>query len=371
MYDFLVVGAGFFGATFARVVTDAGHTCLVIDKADKVGGMAAEDIVHGLHVCRHGAHIFHTHDNDVWQFICRFGKFNSFTNRVKAKAKGKLYSFPINLMTLHQLWGVTTPLEAWDRLQAVRVPVAAPKNCEDWLLSVVGREVYELFFYGYTKKQWHREPRDLPASIIKRLPIRLTHDDNYFTAQYQGMPIDGYSSLVNNMLDGIDVRLDTDLFSLDWKSLARRLVYTGPIDRFFDYCFGKLEYNTLKFSHEIYYGDFQGNAVINHCDADVPFLRSIEHRHFSYPSVVKHYCDPSPVPTVVTYDLPATFEETRMPYYPIQDDVNTALYARYAALGRLLPDVIFGGRLGEYRYYDIDQTMASAIQKATKAITCC
>jgi UDP-galactopyranose mutase len=368
MYDFIIVGSGFFGSTFARLATDAGKSCLVIDKEPYIGGMTADTKIHGYSVCRHGAHIFHTHNEQVWNFVQQFGAFNSFTNRVKAMAKGKLYSFPINLMTFHQLWGTITPVEALDKLKQVRIPCETPKNAEEWLLSMVGRELYELFFYGYTKKQWHCEPSKLPPSIVARLPIRLTYDDNYFTTDFQGMPKDGYTSLVNNMLSGIRVELDTDFFNIDWRRIGHRLVYTGPIDRFYNYCYGKLDYNTLKFETKVYQGDHQGNAVINYCDEDHPYIRSIEHKHFEYPSLTKHYRDIENSKTVVTYDLPATYEETQAPYYPIQDERNMDLYNRYKELGKMNPEVIFGGRLGEYRYYDLDQTMASAMQKAKKAL---
>lgn len=371
-YDFLVVGAGFFGATFARRATDLGKSCLVIDKRDSVGGMAADKLVEGIVTSMHGAHIFHTHVDEIWNFVNQFGEWSHFINKPKVKSGDKVYSFPINLMTLHQIWGVTTPQEALTKLNEVRVPCNTPRNFEEWALSMIGAELYELFIYGYTKKQYMREPRELPASIIKRLPIRLSYEENYFTTKYQGMPIDGYSGIVKNMLDGIQVELGVNFFDWrPWREVANHLVYTGPVDKFFDYAHGHLDYNTMEFRHEIMRGDFQGNAVFNHVDLDVPHLRTIEHKHFVH-TYRKHY-DPGMVlddATVVSYDLPAKYiQGISEPYYPIRDTKNSAIYNKYVEMLKDTPDVTFGGRLGEYKYYDIDQTIASAMQKASKLCT--
>ena len=372
-YDFLVVGAGFFGAAFARCATDLGKKCLVIDKRHCVGGMAADKRIEGITTSLHGAHIFHTHVDEIWEFVNRFGEWNHFINKPKVKSGDKVYSFPINLMTLHQLWGVSTPQEALDKLNSVRVPCADPQNFEEWALSMIGKELYELFIYGYTKKQYMKEPRELPASIIKRLPIRLSYEENYFTTKHQGMPVNGYSGIVCSMLDGISLELDVDFFEdfPSWKKYAKHLVYTGPADKFFDYTHGHLDYNTMEFKHEVMKGDFQGNAVFNHVDLDVPYLRTIEHKHFNH-SYRKHY-DPGMTldeTTVVSYDLPAKYVEGESePYYPIRDKKNSRCYAKYAKLADALPNVFLGGRLGRYAYLDIDQTIAGALALSKKIIT--
>jgi len=368
-YDFVIVGTGFFGATFARCATDLGKSCLVIDKREYLGGMASDKEIEGIITSLHGAHIFHTHIDEIWKFVNQFGEFNHFVNKPKVKSGNNVYSFPINLMTLHQLWGVSTPQEALDELNQVRVPCKNPQNFEDWALSMIGRELYELFIYGYTKKQYMKEPRDLPASIIKRLPIRLSYNENYFTTKYQGMPKNGYSDVVKNMLDGISVELGIDFFNWkDWKSVAKNLIFTGPIDKFFDHQFGKLDYNTMEFKHEITTGDYQGNAVFNHVDINVPYLRSVEHKHFNN-NYKKHY-EPQMKfneKTVVSFDFPTKYVEGKTdPYYPIRDSVNSKMYEKYNALSKNLPNVFFGGRLGEYKYFDLDQTMASAMQKVKK-----
>lgn len=364
-YDFLIVGAGFFGATFARLATDAGKKCLVIDRLSHIAGAAHDSTMHGITVSSYGAHILHSHSEEVWSFLQKFAEIDPFINKPKVLSGNKVFSFPINLMALHQLWGVVSPDEARRKLAEVRVPCQNPRNFEEWALSMVGRELYELFIYGYTKKQWHREPRELPSSIIQRLPIRLTYEENYFTTKYQGMPREGYTALVQNMLDGVDVRLGVDFFVIhDWHDYAKHLVYTGPIDRFFKYEFGHLDYNTLRFEHKVFHGDFQGNAVFNHVDLHTPYLRTVEHRHF-YRQDQKHYGQPKEETTVVSYDYPVPFKDHPEPYYPIRDARNSELYAKYFDLKKNLPDVTFGGRLGEYKYLDIDQTVASAMSKFT------
>lgn len=365
-YDFLVVGAGFFGATFARLATDAGKSCLVIDRLPHIAGAAHDSKWDcGQIVASYGAHIFHTNSDEVWHFINQFGEMEPFINKPKVLSGNKVYSFPINMMTLHQLWGVVTPAEAFQKLNDVRIPCDHPRNLEEWILDKIGKELYELFIYGYTKKQWMKEPRELPSSIIQRLPIRLTYDENYFTSKYQSMPKEGYTKIVENMLSGICVDLGVDFFGLgDWRDYAKHLVYTGPIDKFFNYQFGKLEYNTLRFEHHELFGDYQGNAVFNHVDLSMPYLRSVEHKHFQR-SHQKHY-DPdceNKEKTIVTFDYPIAFEDHPEPYYPIRDTQNSDLYAKYFALKKEMPNVTFGGRLGEYKYIDIDQTIASAMQK--------
>ena len=366
-FDFMIVGSGFFGATFARKAADAGKKCLVIDKNNHIAGATYDrKWDNGIIVSEYGAHIFHTQSEEVWDFINKFTKINPFINKPKVLSQGNVYSFPINMMTLHQLWGVVTPEEAYRKLQDVRIPCENPRNFEEWALDRVGKEIYELFFYGYTKKQWMKEPRDLPSSIIQRLPIRLTYEENYFTTKYQGIPNEGYSATIKDMLDGIKTELNTDFFTIrnKWRDYAKHLVYTGPIDKFYDYEFGSLEYNTLRFEHKTIYGDYQGNAVFNHTDMSVPHIRTIEHKHF-YKNAPKHYeVKPhSKEETVVSYDIPVAFKDHPEPYYPIRDDKNSDLYNRYANLKTNHKEITFGGRLGEYKYLDIDQTIASALTK--------
>jgi UDP-galactopyranose mutase len=366
-FDFMIVGAGFFGSSFARKAADAGKKCLVIDKNNHIAGATYDrKWDNGIIVSEYGAHIFHTQSEEVWDFINKFTKINPFINKPKVLSQGNVYSFPINMMTLHQLWGVVTPEEAYRKLQDVRIPCENPRNFEEWALDRVGKEIYELFFYGYTKKQWMKEPRDLPSSIIQRLPIRLTYEENYFTTKYQGIPNEGYSATIKNMLDGIKTELNTDFFTIrnKWRDYAKHLVYTGPIDKFYDYEFGSLEYNTLRFEHKTIYGDYQGNAVFNHTDMSVPHIRTIEHKHF-YKNTPKHYeVKPhSKEETVVSYDIPVAFKDHPEPYYPIRDDKNSDLYNRYANLKTNHKEITFGGRLGEYKYLDIDQTIASALTK--------
>jgi UDP-galactopyranose mutase len=368
-YDFLVVGSGFFGSTFARKATEAGKTCLVIDKNNHIAGATYDrKWDNGIIVGEYGAHIFHTASEEVWDFINQFTTIETFINKPKVLSGRNVYSFPINMMTLHQLWGVVTPAEAFQKLQEVRLPCERPRNFEEWALDRVGQQLYELFFYGYTKKQWLKEPKDLPASIIQRLPIRLTYEENYFTTKYQGIPKNGYSETVENMLDGIKVELGVDFFTMKnkWQDYAKHLIYTGPVDKFFDFTCGDLEYNTLKFEHKVYKGDFQGNAVFNYADASVPQIRTIENKHFYDRRTNKHYDNKNldTSETVVTYDIPVSYKDHPEPYYPIRDDRNSDIYNKYLELKQTQTNVTFGGRLGEYKYLDIDQTIASALVKA-------
>lgn len=354
MYDVIIAGAGFFGSTFARMATDAGKKCLVIEKKDHIAGMAYDKDIEGIKVSKYGGHIFHTNNDDVWSFVNRFSKFNSFINRPKVYYKGKIHSFPINMLTFHELWGVNTPTEALQKLNEVRIPCENPRNFEEWILSMVGREIYETFFYSYTKKQWHKEPSELPASIIKRLPIRLTYDDNYFSTVYQGMPVEGYTNLIKNMLDGIDVELGCEVGS-DWQKYGKVLVYTGEVDKFFNYEYGKLSYNTLRFETKRFIGDYQGNAVINYTD-NTPYIRSVEHKHF-YNKSLKHYKEDKDV-SMVTFDYPAEVGE---PFYPIRDEINSKIYEKY---NKIKPsNIVFGGRLGNFVYCDMDVSISSAMQK--------
>jgi len=366
MYDFIIVGSGFFGSTFARRVTDLGKKCLILDKKPHIAGAAHDMPQDDYYVSSYGAHVFHTHSEEVWEFANSFSEFIPFINRPKVLSNEKIYSFPINLMTLQQLWGIKTPAEAKKILEEKKIPCENPSNFEEWALSMVGEEIYKKFFYGYTKKQYMREPKELPTSIIQRLPIRLTYDENYFTTKFQGIPKNGYTNLIYNMLDGIDVEVGVDFIKQKDKlmRLAKQIVYTGRIDEFFDFEFGKLEYNTMKFEKKEFIGDQQGNAVINHVDESVRYLRSIEHRHFyKHGESIKHYAGKKEdFTSVITYDIPATYEENPDPLYPIRNKINSEIYQKYSSIKP--SNVTFGGRLGEYKYLDMDQSMASALQKA-------
>ena len=299
MYDILIAGTGFYGSTFARLARDRGKKVLVVEKSSYLGGMAADEKWNnGIIVAKHGGHIFHTNNKEIWQFLEQFSEIEPFINKPKVLSQNKVYSFPINMMTLHQIWGVVTPQEARQKLSEVKIPCNNPKNFEDWALSKIGKELYNKFIYGYTKKQWGKEPKELPSSIIQRLPIRLTYEENYFTTKYQGIPKYGYSKLIENMLTDIPVELGVDVLQMSWKDYAKQLVFTGPIDKFYNYEFGKLDYNSLTFEHKIFKGDYQGNAVFNHVDIETPYLRSVEHKHF-YKSPSKHYSEENETETVV------------------------------------------------------------------------
>jgi len=370
-YDYLIVGAGFFGATFARQAADNGERCLVIDSADHIAGAAFDKEIEGIHVGMYGAHIFHTKSRQVWDYVQRFAAFNTFINKPKAIASGNAYSFPINLMTLAQVWGVTSPQEARAELAAAAIKIPNPRNAEEWLLSRMGRLLYELFFYGYTRKQWHREPSELPISIVQRVPIRLTYEENYFSTDYQGMPIGGYTNLIGQMLDDwritveLATRYETKSYE-EWCKIARRIVYCGPVDRLVS-GFPDLEYNTMRFEVALHEGDQQGNAVLNWCDYSVPALRTIEHRHFYDLAHLTKHADASEKDrniSVVTSDIPALYSEHPEPYYPIRDTRNSEVYAACAKAAKLaFPRLTLGGRIGEYKYLDMDQTIASAIAK--------
>ncbi len=363
-YDYLIVGAGLFGATFAREMTDAGKKCLVIDKRPHIGGNVYSENRNGVDVHVYGAHIFHTSSDRIWEYVNRFATFNNYVNKPKVRFGDRIFSFPINLMTLHQLWGVMTPAEAEAKLKEVRIPCENPDNLEDWILSQVGREVYETFIRGYTMKQWQRDPRELPASIIKRLPIRMVFEENYFFDKYQGIPIEGYTKMVDNMLEGVEVRTGIDYFEDrdHFNSLAKTVVFTGKVDEYFDFCHGELEYRTLRFEHEELEGDFQGNAVVNYTSPDVPFTRIVEHKHF-LPSTASKLPN-----TIVTREYSDEYKRGKTPYYPINNDRNNMMYKKYAAMAPAEDDVIFGGRLAEYKYYDMHQVIGSALVKAKREL---
>ena len=360
MYDYLVVGAGLYGAVFARQATDAGKRVLVIEKRPHIGGNIYTQEIAGIQVHTYGAHIFHTNNRQVWNYANRFAEFNRFTNAPIANYKGEIYSLPFNMYTFNRMWGVTTPEQAQAIIKQQRAAsgITQPKNLEEQAISLVGTDIYETLIKGYTQKQWGRECKDLPAFIIKRLPVRFTYDNNYFNALYQGIPTDGYTKMVENMLQGIEVRLDTDYLQNreELDKLAKTVVYTGPIDAFFNHQLGHLEYRSVRFETEVLdLPNFQGNAVVNYTDAETPFTRIIEHKHFNFGTQPK---------TVISREYSSEWQPGDEPYYPVNDQRNNALFAQYKALTASVPHVVFGGRLGEYRYYDMDAVIAAALDKA-------
>jgi UDP-galactopyranose mutase len=354
-YDYLIVGAGLFGITFARQMADRGKTVLIIERRPHIGGNCYSEFRHGIHVHKYGPHIFHTDKEDVWTYVNRFTKFNHFVNRPKVKWKNKLFSFPINLMTLYQLWGCTTPEEAKQRLETEKGDFVSPSNLEEWVLSQVGSEIYKIFIQGYTEKQWGRMPRELPSEIIQRLPIRLNFDDNYFFDPYQGIPIGGYTAMFERMLDGIPVQLNTDYFSdrKYWNGQTVKVLYTGMLDEFFDFSFGRLDYRHLWFEEKVYRGDFQGNAVVNYTERDIPYTRVIEHKHFEFGT------QPD---TVLTFEYPVEESTNSIPSYPVNTPDNMGLYRKYNALAGERSELLLGGRLACYRYLDMDDTILDAIR---------
>jgi len=359
-YDYLIVGAGFFGVTFARLMADAGKKCLVIDSRPHIAGNAYTERHHDIDVHVYGPHIFHTDNLQIWKFVNRFAEFNNYVNSPKVFNSGKLYSLPFNMNTFYEMWGITKPSDAMQMIENQRLKLdREPANLEEQALSLVGCDIYSLIIRDYTKKQWMKDPKDLPASIIKRLPIRFTYDSNYFNDRYQGIPIDGYTQMFKEMLFGIDVELNTNYFDdrEKFNSMAKKVVFTGKIDEFYNYEFGKLDYRSLQFNHEtIQSENYQGTAVINYPDPNLPFTRIIEHKHFTK---VK-----SDV-TIITREVPTNWTGNEVPYYPINDDRNTEIYNKYRDKSELESNVIFGGRLAEYRYYDMHQVIGSAM-KAVK-----
>lgn len=365
MYDYLIVGAGLYGAVFAREAADCGKSVLVVDKRPHIAGNVYTEQVEGIHVHKYGAHIFHTNNKAVWDYVNRFATFNRFTNSPVANYKGKLYSLPFNMYTFNQMWGVVTPAEAAAKIEEQRREITGePRNLEEQAISLVGRDIYETLVRGYTEKQWGRDCKDLPAFIIRRLPVRLTFDNNYFNALYQGVPVGGYTNFVANMLDGIEVRLDTDYFINrgELSELARKTVYTGPIDAYFDYFAGCLEYRSVRFETELLdIPNFQGNAAVNYTDRETPWTRIIEHKWFEFGRDENGNELPK---TVISREYSSEWKPGDEPYYPVNDDKNSALYAQYKALADKESNVLFGGRLGEYKYYDMDQVINAALERA-------
>jgi UDP-galactopyranose mutase len=358
VYDILVVGAGMYGSCFARLAADCGMKVLVVERRPHVAGNCYTEKMQGIHMHRYGPHIFHTSNLAVWQFLGRFAEFNNYINSPLAISKGELFSLPFNMHTFHQLWGVRTPEEARARLREQCVQYdRPPENLEEQALSLVGKDLYERLIRGYTKKQWQKDPRELPAEIIRRLPLRFTYNCNYFNDRFQGIPIGGYTQLFEKMLDSIEVRLNIDFHQERawWESQASMVVYTGKIDEFFNFEYGELEYRTLVFHDRWLETDnAQGNAVINYCDEEIPFTRKIEHQHFDPPS--------SPVErTIVTEEIPAAWSRDKIPYYPINNGANMAIYEKYRQRADAMSNYVFGGRLAEYKYYDMHAVAGAAM----------
>ena len=372
-YDYLIVGSGLFGATFAYQAKQAGKSCLVIDKRPQLGGNVYCEEKEGIHVHRYGAHIFHTNNKEVWDFVNSLVPFNRYTNCPVANYKGELYNLPFNMNTFYQMWGVRTPEEAKQEISrqqsAIRLQLNGrePANLEEQALLLVGRDIYEKLIKGYTEKQWGRPCTELPAFIIRRLPLRFVYDNNYFNDPYQGIPIGGYNSLIEKLLDGIDTRVNCDFFASrpELESLAETIVYTGSIDQFYDYRFGQLQYRTVRFETEVFdIPNYQGNAVINYTDRETPFTRIIEHKHFeSFGQAV--YDNPK---TIVSREYSTEWQPGMEPYYPVNDERNAVLYAQYKALADKEKNVLFGGRLAEYKYYDMAPTIEQAMKLAKKIL---
>ena len=362
-YDYLVVGSGLFGAVFARQATDAGKTVLVIDKRPNVAGNVYTEKVEGINFHKYGAHIFHTNNTEVWNYVNRFATFNRFTNSPVANYKGELYSMPFNMYTFNKMWGVVTPEEAAAKIEEQKKEITGePRNLEEQAISLVGRDIYEKLVKGYTEKQWGRDCKELPAFIIKRLPVRLTFDNNYFNALYQGIPIGGYTKLVENLLDGIEVQLNVDYLvdRAKWDAIAEKVVYTGAIDAFFNYSLGNLEYRSVRFENEVLdIPNFQGNAAVNYTDRETPWTRIIEHKWFEFGKDENGNDLPK---TIISREYSSEWKPGDEPYYPVNDEKNGALYKEYRALADQEGKVIFGGRLGEYKYYDMDAVIASALE---------
>lgn len=356
-YDYLIVGAGLFGAVFAHEALSKGKKCLVIEKRDHIGGNVFTEKVEGINVHRYGAHIFHTSDKEVWDYVNGFAEFNNYVNSPVANYKGEIYNLPFNMNTFNKLWGVITPEEAQAKIaeQVKELDITDPQNLEEQALSLVGTDVYTKLIKGYTEKQWGRDCKDLPAAIIKRLPCRFIYDNNYFNDRYQGIPIGGYTAIVEKMLQGADVLTGTDYFEFikGHEGIADKIVYTGMIDEFFGFCYGKLQYRTVTFETKtLDKKNFQGVAVMNFTEREIPYTRIIEHKHFEYGTQDK---------TVISYEYPTEWKEGMEPYYPVNDERNNTLFARYAELSKTRPDVIFGGRLGQYKYYDMDKVIRAAL----------
>ena len=369
MFNYLIVGSGLYGATIAQQAKKAGKSVLVIDKRPNIGGNIYTEKIEGINVHKYGAHIFHTNNKEVWDYVTSFVDFNRFTNSPVANYKGELYSMPFNMYTFNKMWGVVTPEEAAAKIEEQKKEITGePKNLEEQAISLVGRDIYEKLVKGYTEKQWGRDCKDLPAFIIKRLPVRLTFDNNYFNALYQGIPIGGYTKLIEKMLEGIEVRLNVDYLENkeELDKLAEKVIYTGPIDAYFDYKLGTLEYRSVRFENEILdKPNFQGNAAVNYTDRETPWTRIIEHKWFEFGKDENGNDLPK---TVISREYSSEWKLGDEPYYPVNDAKNSTLYEQYKALAEAEDNVIFGGRLGEYKYYDMDKTVEVALAAAKKEL---
>ncbi len=361
-YDFLIVGAGLFGSAFAHEATKKNKRCLVVDKKEHIGGHLYTESIGGINVHRYGPHIFHTDDKQIWDYVNQFADFNHFMNSPLANYRGEIYNLPFNMNTFNRLWGVTTPAEAKAIIarQRLETGIREPRNLEEQAISLVGRDVYEKLIKGYTEKQWGRRAIELPPFIIKRIPVRFTYNNNYFNDRYQGIPIGGYTGMIERMLQGSEVRLGVDFLEerSELSSLANKMVYTGMIDEYYDYCFGPLEYRGLRFeSEELSIDNFQGNAVVNYTDRETPYTRIIEHKHFEFGTQKT---------TVITREYPYEWKLGREPYYPINDERNNALYKRYQELAAQEESIIFGGRLGNYNYYDMQDIIREVLELVSR-----
>lgn len=369
MYDYLIVGAGLFGAVFAHEAHRRGKHVLVIDKRNHIGGNVYTEYSNGIAVHKYGAHIFHTSNKEVWEYVQQFATFNRYTNSPVARYENELYNLPFNMNTFSKMWGVTTPAEAKEIIskQVADANISEPRNLEEQALSLVGHDIYIKLIKGYTEKQWGRACTELPSFIIKRLPLRFTYDDNYFNDIYQGIPIGGYTEMFSRMLDGIEVRLNTDFLAHreEYQALAPKIVYTGMIDEYYNYCCGELEYRSLRFeTSQLDCENFQGNAVVNYTQREIPYTRIIEHKHFDcYPTVQEPQRQ-----TIVTKEYPAEWKRGDEPYYPLNDDKNNVLYQKYKLMSEKESDIIFGGRLGMYRYFDMHDVIREALYCVIKEI---
>ncbi len=371
MYDYLVVGAGLFGSIFAYEAKKRGHSVLVIEKRDHLAGTMYTENQDGINVHKYGAHIFRTDSDEVWEYIQQFANFNRFTNSPVAIYKDELYNLPFNMNTFNKMWGVKTPEEARAKIdeQVKEAGINEPKNLEEQAISMVGTDIYEKLIKGYTGKQWGRPCSELPSFIIKRLPVRMVYDNNYFNDKYQGIPIGGYTQIVEKMLDGIEVRLNTDFFENreEFESCAKKILFTGMIDEYYDYCYGELEYRSLRFEHErLECENYQGNAVVNYTEYEIPYTRIIEHKHFEFGCQGGN--EGSIPHTVITREYPATWQRGDDPYYPINDEKNNTLYNKYKELSNKEEKVIFGGRLGMYQYFDMQNDIMAALEVVEKEL---
>ncbi len=363
-YDYLVVGSGLFGSVFAYEAAKRGKKCLVIDKRSHIGGNVYTEKIEEINVHKYGAHIFHTSNEEIWNYINQFAEFNRYTNSPVAIYKNELYNMPFNMNTFNKLWGVKTPQEAKAKIEAEKLEagIVEPKNLEEQAISLVGKTIYEKLVKGYTEKQWGKKATELPSFIIKRLPVRFIYDNNYFNDKYQGIPVGGYTAIIQKMLEGIEVKLNCNFFEHreELEQIAEKIIFTGAIDEFYNYQYGELEYRSLRFETEVINEEnYQGNAVVNYTEYEIPYTRIIEHKHFEYATSPK---------TVITKEYPDTWVKGKETYYPINDEKNNALYEKYTSLAKENPNIIFGGRLGQYKYYDMDKVILEALNCAKKEL---